>query len=344
MKNPKILIIAFVALLVGFAGYNLWGYFKDQQQIQLEEDRQAQIRREQQAQESRDRAAAKEAQIQQERNDRAAAQAAREAAEQKEKEEKAARLEAQRLAYEQEQREKAEKRAAERIKLARTHKHVEGIPFDTIKQLRTVSSNYILDNPSEFLGKTFNARQLGSRRGLNKMLSDDTNVLMLYAAISSDIDILGALIEIGIDVNSRNKSGFTPLMFASAYSTPRAVRFLIEKGADTSARAYMLNMNALHCSAVFNPQPATTEELVKLGLPLEDQTENDYSPLLLAITENRNLEVAQKLIDLGARTDGYGENGQSAYALADLRINNSNSTEYLKISDELDQKLLDSLK
>ena len=250
-----------------------------------------------------------------------------------------AREEAERLAAEEERRVFIEERENNRITKARTLKHIEGIPEDLIDQLNQVSADYILDHPEEFLTQTFNAQNLGAYRDVVKLLSDNTNVLMLYAAISSDLDVIKALVDIGIDLNAQNKRGYTALMFAAAYNSPEVVRFLLGQGADTSMTAHVLNLNAFHTASLFNPNPDTAEVLVKAGMPLEAQTENEYTPLLLAITENTNIEVDERLADLGADTKAYDERGRNVHTLAKMRMNGEGSL-YVKISDVVDERIL----
>ena len=162
---------------------------------------------------------------------------------------------------------------------------------------------------------------------------------MLFAALSQDTDHLQALLDIGIDINAKNAKGYTPLMFASAYNNPKIVNFLIQKGADKTARAYVLDMNALHVAAYSNPNPDVIDALTKHGFDTEVKTENDYTALLIAVTENRNLEVAERLVKKGADKSAYDENGKSAYILAKKRMEGSDK-EYYRISSKVDERVL----
>lgn len=339
MNNRKYIIAGIVGCLFLFAGYNLYNYFKTQQAIQLEQDQMAEERRIQRDNEAREKEAARLAKIESDRQKAEAAELARKEAKAQKEAEEAAKLEAERLAREEEKRLAEERRANSRIAKARKLKHIEGLQEETIDQLNQVSADYILDHPEEFLTQTFNARQLGAYSQVVKLLSDDTNALMLYAAISSDLDVIKALVDIGIDVNAQNKRGYTALMFAAAYNKPEVVRFLLGQDADSSVMAHVQNLNTLHTASLFNPNPDTVEVLVQAGMPLEAQTENEYTALLLAITENRNLEVAERLADLGADTKAYDEAGRNAYKLAEIRMRGEGS-DYVRISDVVDDRIL----
>lgn len=339
MNNRKYIIAGVVAVLFLFAGYNLYSYFKTQQAIQLEQDQQVEERRIEREEVAKQREADRLDEIAAQERQAEAERIAREEEEAQRIAEREAREESDRLAAAEQERVYLEQRNNDRTAKARTLKHIEGIPEDTIAQLNQVSADYILDHPEEFLTQTFNARNLGAYRDVVKLLSDDTNVLMLYAAISSDLDVIKALVDIGIDLNAQNRSGYTALMFAAAYNSPEAVRFLLGQGADTSVTAHVLNLNALHTASLFNPNPDTAEVLVKAGTPLEAQTENEYTPLLLAITENTNLEVAERLADLGADTKAYDERGRNVHTLAEMRMNGEGSL-YVQISDVVDERIL----
>lgn len=180
---------------------------------------------------------------------------------------------------------------------------------------------------------------MGVRQSFVKLLANDTNALMLYAAVSSDLDVIKALVDVALDLNAQNEQGYTALMFASAYNNPEVVRFLLGQGADPNITAHILNLNALHIASLFNPNPDSADILIKAGMPLEGLTENDYTPLLLAITENKNLEVAERLADLGADTKAYDKQGRNVYALAQIRMRHDGS-DYLKNSDTVNERIL----
>ncbi len=339
MNNRKYIIAGVVAVLFCFAGYNLYSYFKTQQAIQMEEDRQVQERRIQRETEAREREAARLAQIENERLEAEAKENAREEERARKLAEEEARKEAKRLAQEEEKRAAEERRTNDRITKARTIKRIEGLKDEVIAKLNQVSADYILDHPDEFSTQTFSGANLGAYRPMVKLLDEGTNSLMLYAAVSSDLDVIKALLDIGIDVNAINKRGYSALMFAAAYNQPKVVRFLLGQGANKTAMAHVQNLNALHLASLLNPHPDMVETLVNAGLPLEGLTENEYTPLLLALTDNRNLEVAERLANLGANTKAYDEQGRNAYTLAKIRMDGEGD-DYVMISEAVNERIL----
>lgn len=205
MNIQKSIFAGVVALVFLFAGYNLYSYFKEQQAIQQAEDRQAEQHRAQKQQEREQREADKQTKI-------AEAEERRENERQKQiaqKEQKQAEQEANQQERLAEAKRKKEEQLQARILEARTPKHIEGIPEDTIDKLNSLSARYIRDHPNEFLKQRFDQDTFGSRTNFEKLTQKDTNALMIYSAISQDTDILQALLDIGLDINSANKTGYT---------------------------------------------------------------------------------------------------------------------------------------
>jgi hypothetical protein len=342
MSNRKWIYAGLIGLVFVFAGYNLYSYFTEQAAIEAEEERLAEERRLQ-------REAERQAAVEAEEAERAAREAEAEArrleeerlAEERrlarEAEEEAARIEAERLRAEQEAA-----LLAERIARARTLRRIEEVPQELIDQIAGLSSRYITDNPGEFLPQRFDGRTFGPNTRFERLIQADTNALMLFAAISPNTAQLGALMEIGLDVNSANEAGYTPLMFAAAYNTPEAVRFLIDQGADLEAWAYVQDLTPLHVADLMNPNPDVIDVLVEAGADLEAVTENPMTPLLLACSDNQNLEVAERLAGLGADTTAYSPDGLTAHGICSARVRGEGD-DYIRISEEIDARILAAL-
>src|SRR5215469_16560590 len=66
--------------------------------------------------------------------------------------------------------------------------------------------------------------------------SDST--AQLFAALrNGDADTVRALAGRGVNINTANPSGETPLMYASMYSSPDIVKLLLNRGADPNAKS-----------------------------------------------------------------------------------------------------------
>jgi len=168
---------------------------------------------------------------------------------------------------------------------------------------------------------------------------------MLFAMVSDDIKAIEKMIALENDINTTNKLGYTPLMFASAYNTPEIVSFLIEHGADTGATEHETQSNALHTSARFNPKPETTQALVDSGIGLETLDSEGDTPLLSASKYNQNIQVVEKLIDLGANISSTDKHGRDAYFYLNQRLNERYPKyKVSKISSEYESDVLEQLK
>ena len=342
MKHRNTIIAGIVAVLFLFAGYNLYSYFKEQQAIQQEEDRRAETRKIQKEEDRQRQKTEKQARIDKENQQRDADRQAQIEAEKKKQAEEEAERETNRQKRLAEAKRKKEAQLQARIQEARTPKHIEGIPEDTIVKFNNVAARYIRDHPEEFLKPRFDQNTFGSRTNFERLTQKDTNTLMLYSAISQDTDILQALLDIGLNINSANKAGYTPLMFASAYNSPEVVKFLIAHGADTKAKAYIQDLNALHIASLFNPKPDMIDALLNTGMYIEAKTENEYTPLLLAASDNRNLEVVERLAVKGADKTVYDKKGRTALKIVKSRIRGEGD-EYVWISDEVNEGIQNSL-
>lgn len=343
MKNPKLIFAIVLGVVFCFAGYNLWSYFKEQQAIQAEEDRQAAERRLQREQERQAREVAQEEERRQQESEAEAQRLeeerlAEERRAEREAEEAARRAEAERVRAEREAA-----RLAELTERARSLRHIEEVPQEVIEQIWGVSSQYIVDHPEEFLEQTFDENTFGPRTNFERLIHGDTNTLMLFAAVTQDTDHLQALLDIGMDINGANKMGFTPLMFAAAYNTPEVVTFLLEQGADISAKAYVMDVTPLHVAALWNPKPDVIDALLAGGGQIEALTENDITPVVLACSDNQNLEVAERLAQRGADISVYAPDGLSVQAVCQRRISGEGD-QYIMITEEVNERIIKALR
>lgn len=345
MNDRKWIFIAVIGVVFLFAGYNLYSYFQNQAAVAVEEERVAAERKIEREQEA---AAREQARIE-EQTRLDAEQAAQDAAEeQRVAEENRAREEAI-LAEEAENQERTRKADEDQLQRAlaraREVRSYEGIQTENIQRLRSLSPRYILDHPDEFLPQRFGAADFGNPPSSSTtVLFEDSTPLMLYAAISQDTPILQALIDIGLDVNAANKMGVTPLMFAAAYNSPEVVEFLAGQGADVGAVSYIKDINALHFAALLNPNPETAEALVRAGAKLETPTSTGETAIILAASENRNMEMVERLGKLGADTSVYDENGVDVRRIVEARFNGDREQAFISISPEYQEQVLETLR
>jgi ankyrin repeat protein len=77
------------------------------------------------------------------------------------------------------------------------------------------------------------------------------------------------------------------------------------------------------------------------GMSVESPVLNGYTPLQLAASDNRNIEVVEALVDRGANVSVYDETGKSLLAQVQDRIDASDG--YLFISDDVNARVLKKL-
>ena len=346
MNTQRAVLAVVVAVVFLFAGYNLYSYFSNQSEIQTQLDFEAQelaLEKEKRkaAKDETYRQAAAERKREQQKEERLAAE--RKAQEESKRQAEAEQREVERQEQIARKQKRDEERLQARISEARTPQHIEGIPEDTIDKLNSISARYIRDKPEEFLNQKFGPKSFGKHTNFERLMQEDTNSLMLYAVISQDKDVLQTLMDIGLDINSTNKAGYTPLMFAAAYNMPEVVQFLIDNGANTSAKAYIQDLNSLHIAALMNPKPDVIDVLLRAGIEIESKTENNHTPLLLAASDNRNLEVVERLALKGSDKSIYDTKGRTAVKIVEARIRGEGD-EYVRISKKVEGRIIHYLK
>ena len=73
-------------------------------------------------------------------------------------------------------------------------------------------------------------------QGTNPLIQDvDGNEALAYVTDRTTPEVIGHLLEQGLDINHRNKFQNTPLMFAIRHENLPAIRFMVEHGADVQA-------------------------------------------------------------------------------------------------------------
>ena len=86
-------------------------------------------------------------------------------------------------------------------------------------------------------GRHFELAQILHRNGSSVDPRSGTGSSPLHrAAYAGNCELIQVLLDYGVDVNARNVTGITPLIYA-AQGQPRAVRLLLDHGADPNAQA-----------------------------------------------------------------------------------------------------------
>jgi len=146
-----------------------------------------------------------------------------------------------------------------------------------------------------------------------------TSALHLAAA-KGNLDIVRLLVdapqECGVNVQLKNEGGKTPLMVACYNNQPSVALYLIEQ---SSARDLDtqddFTLTALHITISRARNVDLVRALLEGGADPDLRWQGDLTPLMIAI-ETRCPEIAEALIDEGARTDLQNAQGHTAADLA----------------------------
>ena len=167
----------------------------------------------------------------------------------------------------------------------------------------------------------------------NKIPMGDKCFFPIHAAAGAgDVEVLKALIAEDADVNARDNSGNTPIMWAVTRSVNvkhkthkdqdagriECIRELVKAGADINAQT-ILGWTALHWAYFVNPNMAPfSRELVKLGADLNRQNRAGETPLHVwcrngAISHVQDLKAGISfMIEKGANLCLKNQDGQYA--------------------------------
>jgi ankyrin repeat protein len=152
----------------------------------------------------------------------------------------------------------------------------------------------------------------GHRKILERLLSkangDDRlprslDVAFRASVLGGHADLIPLLLAAGADINSRDESGQTPLMFA-------AIRGLEGAWEMQTKKEYPLRPGRPKTD-----WPRVVETLAKAGADLNLQTKDGITALMAAAARG-NVEICRVLVDSGADVNLKHTNGMTALALA----------------------------
>ena len=121
------------------------------------------------------------------------------------------------------------------------------------------------------------------------------------ASSVGDVDRLTELLDAdGELVNARSEDGYTPLHFAAFFSQGKALRLLLDRGADVGAVSDNdMQVQPLH-SAVAAKSMECVAALLVAGADPNAKQEGGFTPLMGAQQDEKEGEMARLLIDHGA--------------------------------------------
>lgn len=135
-----------------------------------------------------------------------------------------------------------------------------------------------------------------------------------WAAQENHQEIIDYLIRHGLDVNTVDEMGRTPLFACLSNEATDAMQVLLKNGANPNFRAGETKDNCLQLAAAFN-QCAIAELLLDNGAEVDIVDNKDRTPLMSAVNHG-NIEMVRLLMDRGADVNLKNYKGKTAKELA----------------------------
>lgn len=129
--------------------------------------------------------------------------------------------------------------------------------------------------------------------------------LLHVASYGGKVAIIDEMIKKGLDINSKDGNGDTPLILAAAYGRKKAVKYLLQRGADPTFKGYY-GRNALHAGNDI----AIIEILLSSGVHIDTKDADGNTPLIMAAA-NANVDAVNYLLTKGADQDVKGRLGRN---------------------------------
>lgn len=149
------------------------------------------------------------------------------------------------------------------------------------------------------------------QRGMDINTTDrDGNTLLMIAARTGNLELIGFLVSNRAAINQRNRFGDTAILLAAIKGSVASVELLHQGGAQLDPSGW----TALHY-AVFSESIDLVEWLLKKGSKLDARAPNGQTALMLAAKQGKLAQV-KLLVDADADMDLEDFDGKSALAWA----------------------------
>jgi beta-lactamase regulating signal transducer with metallopeptidase domain len=170
-----------------------------------------------------------------------------------------------------------------------------------------------------------------SLRAVGKLHAPPTR--FFAAALSGTPQDVQAAIDTGADVNARNMSGGTALIWAATSSkNPAVIAALLKAGAETEAWDSVFGGTALLWAAMYNQNPAVITALLQGGAHINARNHfNGTTALIKAAMYNQNPEVISTLLNAGADPKAKDNSGMTALYYAQGRPELKNTDAYRQL-------------
>jgi hypothetical protein len=123
---------------------------------------------------------------------------------------------------------------------------------------------------------------------------------LIKAARKGNLELVNSQLENGTDVNSRDKNGWTPLIWATCRGNAGLIKILLEKGADINAKNIEGRTALMYASD--NGSIKVVKMLLEAGVQVDDKDNNGCTALIFA-SDNGWVETVKMLMEAGAQID-----------------------------------------
>jgi len=153
---------------------------------------------------------------------------------------------------------------------------------------------------------------------------------------AGDTAKIRALLQNGVDCNTRNDEGATLLMLAAGTGNLEMVKMLIESDADVDAKdtqGWTALMKAMYNNEEDRGYPDVVDTLIKAGADVETQIAYGVRPLMLAAAYGQ-AAVVDLLLAAGADVRATNEGGRTALMMV-------KDKDYVEVINQLHEAELD---
>lgn len=144
----------------------------------------------------------------------------------------------------------------------------------------------------------------GCATKIEAIASDD----LVFAAKMGDVVEINRQLDNGVDVNSQNKNGITPLIATAFYGNLDAAKILLARGAVVNA--YGASDYPALVAAIMQDQKCMAELLINNGADVNIKLRDGTSPLHVAVLQG-SMDIVALLIEDGADINAKDKDGQT---------------------------------
>ena len=158
--------------------------------------------------------------------------------------------------------------------------------------------------------------------GANVNLKDKNGLTPLHLAVDGEGEIVEVLVNVGADVNAKTPNGRTPLAMALIHDEPKIAALLRKQGAKTGAE------DSIHIAAMLGDTEAVKKHLAN-GKDVNSLDRYERTPLHDA-AYNGHAKVAKLLIDSGADVNAKDRQGGNTPTNLAIRAEHRQVTNLLR--------------